>query len=386
MTPHAVRTDDRPPARRCCSEARSILALCACSGHKNMYVRSRVASQLDGLLEMYGPHSMRAVLQGNSQCLDRLFKTAAGFLDEGALDTRTYGKRIIWHVKGVVGSKAEFDRLVALVSPDFLQRKVIDTVEGSNGPPPPPVRGTGGPGGSRSVSRQMSGGDNRGSPGPTGPGGGVLSGRALQDARDEKGYSLSAPVGGGIDSGGGYYGSAFGAGGPRGAGAGAAAGNATPERKRALQALPSWRSRTAEQAAAGGDSGAPTPSARGLPRSQSFSAAAAEGLGKALSSLSSKDFRERLEALKALEGLAEQGLGGAPEGQLVQLLDSMTVGGCRWWCSRKLGRGRGVRVEAGEGAAAARAGSCIDPCRTTQDARAPAPLTTSNKRNCPHMP
>ena len=30
--------------------------------------------------------------------LDRVFKAAVGFLEEGSLDARTYGKRIIWQV------------------------------------------------------------------------------------------------------------------------------------------------------------------------------------------------------------------------------------------------------------------------------------------------
>lgn len=42
--------------------------------------------------------------------------------------------------------------------------------------------------------------------------------------------------------------------------------------------------------------------------------------------------RERLEALRTLEGMAVGGqLAGAPEAQMVQLLDSMTVGACTWY-------------------------------------------------------
>lgn len=40
--------------------------------------------------------------------------------------------------------------------------------------------------------------------------------------------------------------------------------------------------------------------------------------------MSAKDFRERIEGLKAVEALVPQ-LASAPEGPLVQLLDSMTV-------------------------------------------------------------
>ena len=30
--------------------------------------------------------------------LEKVFKAAVGFLEEGSLDSRTYGKRIIWQV------------------------------------------------------------------------------------------------------------------------------------------------------------------------------------------------------------------------------------------------------------------------------------------------
>lgn len=41
-------------------------------------------------------------------------RTAAGFLQEGSLDTRTYGKRLLWAVKAVLrGSRPDMDRLVS---------------------------------------------------------------------------------------------------------------------------------------------------------------------------------------------------------------------------------------------------------------------------------
>lgn len=38
------------------------------------------------------------VSPGASGQLDKIFKAAVGFLEEGSLDARTYGKRIIWQV------------------------------------------------------------------------------------------------------------------------------------------------------------------------------------------------------------------------------------------------------------------------------------------------
>jgi hypothetical protein len=41
-------------------------------------------------------------------------RTAAGFLQEGSLDTRTYGKRLLWAVKAAVrGNRSDMDRLVS---------------------------------------------------------------------------------------------------------------------------------------------------------------------------------------------------------------------------------------------------------------------------------
>ena len=79
------------------------------------------------------PPSTRALLE-------RLFKTAAAFLEEGSLEARTYGKRLIWAAKGCVSNRSDYDRLVASLRPEGIQKKVVETIEGSNGPPPPPAR------------------------------------------------------------------------------------------------------------------------------------------------------------------------------------------------------------------------------------------------------
>ena len=35
---------------------------------------------------------------GSSGAVEKVFRAAVGFLEEGSLDSRTYGKRIIWQV------------------------------------------------------------------------------------------------------------------------------------------------------------------------------------------------------------------------------------------------------------------------------------------------
>ena len=51
-----------------------------------------------------------------------------------------------------------------------------------------------------------------------------------------------------------------------------------------------------------------------------------DDLSKASSLMSAKDFRERIDGLKAVEAIVPN-LAFAPEGPLVQLLDNLTVGG-----------------------------------------------------------
>ena len=55
-------------------------------------------------------------------------------LGPGALECRTYGKRIIWQLKTLVGNKSDFDRLMAGVTGEMLHKKVGWMA----GPGPPP--------------------------------------------------------------------------------------------------------------------------------------------------------------------------------------------------------------------------------------------------------
>ncbi len=70
--------------------------------------------------------------------LEKVFKAATSFLEEGSLDTRTYGKRLIWAVRGLVSGE-ELKRLAARAGPDSKQRKVWEVLD-SAGPPPPPLK------------------------------------------------------------------------------------------------------------------------------------------------------------------------------------------------------------------------------------------------------
>ena len=70
--------------------------------------------------------------------LEKVFRAATSFLEEGSLDTRTYGKRLIWAVRGLVPGE-ELKRLAARAGPESKQRKVWEVLD-SAGPPPPPLK------------------------------------------------------------------------------------------------------------------------------------------------------------------------------------------------------------------------------------------------------
>lgn len=48
---------------------------------------------------------------GNPALLDRVFRTVVGFLEEGSLEARTHGKRILMEIHRLVG-RDDFGRLV----------------------------------------------------------------------------------------------------------------------------------------------------------------------------------------------------------------------------------------------------------------------------------
>ncbi|WIA17459.1 hypothetical protein OEZ85_014304 [Tetradesmus obliquus] len=131
------------------SEARALSALLASGvSHKSPHVRCRAAAHLDEVAA--AGQGLEALLRGNNwSLLDRVFKAAAVFLQEGSLDTRTYGKRLLWAVKAALhGSRSDLDRLVTGVTPDASQRRVVEVLDGLTAAPPPPSRGSGAPGSS----------------------------------------------------------------------------------------------------------------------------------------------------------------------------------------------------------------------------------------------
>ncbi|KAK9817952.1 hypothetical protein WJX72_004805 [[Myrmecia] bisecta] len=119
------------------SEAKVANALINMTTHKSMHVRAKVASHLDACMQ--GHHGQR--LLANPALLEKVFRTAAGFLEEGSLDTRTFGKRIIWEVKHLLDSQGnDFPGWVSRLPAEVKQHKVWEVLKRDLGPPPPPVK------------------------------------------------------------------------------------------------------------------------------------------------------------------------------------------------------------------------------------------------------
>ncbi|MEW5296966.1 MAG: hypothetical protein WDW36_000208 [Sanguina aurantia] len=367
---------------RSVSEARAVAALASCANHKSMHVRAKVASHLDELLEVSG-HSLVA----SWTPLERLFKTAAGFLDEGALETRTYGKRLIWNAKAAVGNRQDFDRLLGSLSSEPLIKRVLEVVESMNGPPPPPSKtgggpaprvnsrqlgsvgstpnspfsqpspassssaanhntannnsggggsygensttggggyGNGGGGGGSFLERQASsGGNGNGSSGAGGSGG--VRGAAASHSHSAPNGS-SGFVGGGSSGGGGSAPSYGGGGGSR-----LLSGGGTPLRQRG-GGVPPRGSRPGAEGEEGGSSGVGQRGGSGRERNgggsssggSEVSAAALDSCARSVASMGAKDFRERSDALKAVEALLPH-LCGAQDSVLVSLMDALTA-------------------------------------------------------------
>jgi hypothetical protein len=86
-----------------------------------------------------------------------VFKAAVGFLNEGAQDTRTYGKRIIWNLCQILGGPGpEFEKLIAAVEPASSVKKVRAVFEAGTAATPTPRAGT-------AASRGSAGGSVRAS-------------------------------------------------------------------------------------------------------------------------------------------------------------------------------------------------------------------------------
>lgn len=119
------------------SEIRSITSLLASANHKSPHMRAKVAAYLDDSLE---EASGKLSMSGHGGLIEKIFKAAAGFLEEGSLDTRTHGKRLIWNIKHWLSSRSSFNRLVEQLGSESKQKKVLEVVESTNGPPPPPPK------------------------------------------------------------------------------------------------------------------------------------------------------------------------------------------------------------------------------------------------------
>jgi len=94
----------------------------------------KVAAHVDELLTK----SNGALFRKHESLLPRVFNAAAAFLEEGSLETRTYGKRILWSVQRSL-STSQLGAMKAACGNEMRQRKVAEALEGL-GPPVAPQR------------------------------------------------------------------------------------------------------------------------------------------------------------------------------------------------------------------------------------------------------
>jgi len=116
------------------SETRSASLLLQQTGHKNPNTRTKIASKLDELLNTHGTRML-----GNRQLLDQLLTAALKFTTEAKEDTRTFGKRMLWELKRLVGaSGGDLSQMIGNRGDARARQAALAMFQKEAGPPPAP--------------------------------------------------------------------------------------------------------------------------------------------------------------------------------------------------------------------------------------------------------
>ena len=94
-------------------------ALLASAGHKNPAVRAKIAQHMDACTRR-DP----AALGATPGLPERLFVTAAGFLEEGSPEARASGRRVVWTLQRCVLRAEQYRALLDKLPSAGLRRKV----------------------------------------------------------------------------------------------------------------------------------------------------------------------------------------------------------------------------------------------------------------------
>jgi len=110
------------------TDSRCLSSLLGSAQHKNSACKVKVGFHIDRGLQICGPR----VFSGASgrDLVERLFNTVIGYLEEGSVETRTMGKRILWRVHQMTSASGDFDRLMKRVSNEAKARQVRAVLEG----------------------------------------------------------------------------------------------------------------------------------------------------------------------------------------------------------------------------------------------------------------
>ena len=103
-----------------CGDVRPAISLLNCLSSKSPDVRAKAAMHLDACLQLHGPRlvgGLGGTGGGGGSLLPRLLHAAVALLEEGGLEGRTAGKRMLWELRRLMDGEGfrgeEFKRAVA---------------------------------------------------------------------------------------------------------------------------------------------------------------------------------------------------------------------------------------------------------------------------------
>jgi hypothetical protein len=106
-----------------CTMQRVLSALILSYQHKNPMVRAHTAMLIERGLEAWSSR-----IRGAAREMERLLPTAGAMLDEGAIETRNYGKRVCYHLYSALGAQ-DFERRVRSTAADAAAKRIMTVVE-----------------------------------------------------------------------------------------------------------------------------------------------------------------------------------------------------------------------------------------------------------------
>lgn len=117
------------------TQSKVIQILLLQTDHKSMNVRAKVAAHISNTIEIMSVQQNQNVLN-YYHLIEKVFKMAMDYLEEGSQLTRTFSKRIIWNLRQwmIVNHKDLFDKLLMQINSGIKRKKVLDIFENNSIP------------------------------------------------------------------------------------------------------------------------------------------------------------------------------------------------------------------------------------------------------------